>query len=151
MRKKSFKGYAYLLPALIIVMVFTVYPLIRAFLMSYYENYNLINGSMDGVGGGNYVDLFQDKVFGKALWNTGIYVIFVVPLSIVFSLIIAVLLNSKIRCKGLFQTIYFLPYVTSVIAIGIVWSWIFNSNYGLLNYILSGFGIEAIPWLNSPK
>ena len=61
-----------------------------------------------------------------------------------------VLLNSKIRCKGLFQTLYFLPYVTSVIAIGIVWSWIFNSNYGLLNYILSWFGIDAIPWLNSP-
>lgn len=149
MEKKSMKGYLYLLPALIIILVFTIYPLVKAVLMSFYEDYSIINGSFDGIGLGNYRELFADKVFRKALTNTSIYVVFVVPCSILLSLFIAVLLNSKIRCKGLFQTLYFLPYVTSVIAIGIVWSWIFNSNYGLLNYILSWFGIEAVPWLNS--
>lgn len=145
------KGYLYLMPALIIIMIFTIYPLIKAFLMSFYENYNIINGSYDYLGLKNYQDLFSDKVFLLALKNTGIYVVFVVPCSIVLSLMFAVLLNSKIRLQGLFQTLYFLPYVTSVIAIGIVWSWIFNSNYGLLNYLLGLFGIEPIQWLNSPK
>lgn len=151
MQKKSMKGYLYLMPALIIIMIFTIYPLIKAFLMSFYENYNIINGSYDYLGLKNYQDLFSDKVFLLALKNTGIYVVFVVPCSIVLSLMFAVLLNSKIRLQGLFQTLYFLPYVTSVIAIGIVWSWIFNSNYGLLNYLLGLFGIEPIQWLNSPK
>lgn len=151
MDKKSFKGYLYLLPAIIILICFTFYPLIRAFVMSFLEDYSLINNSYSGIGLENYKDLFTDKVFIKALKNTFIYVIFVVPFSIGFSLLIATLLNSKIKFLGLFQTLYFLPYVTSVIAIGIVWSWMFNSNYGLINYMLSWFGIEAIPWLNDPK
>ena len=150
MEKKSMKGYLYLMPALIIMMVFTIYPLAKAVIMSFYENYNIISGNYSSIGLDNYRELFADAVFLKALKNTSIYVVFVVPCSIALSLLIAVLLNSKIKCQGVFQTIYFLPYVTSVIAIGIVWSWIFNSNYGLLNYILSWFGIEAIPWLNSP-
>lgn len=150
MEKKSMKGYLYLMPALVIIMIFTVYPLIRAILMSFYEDYNMISGTFDSIGLANYKELFEDKTFIKALTNTGIYVVFVVPCSICLSLLIAVLLNSKIKAKGLFQTLYFLPYVTSVIAIGIVWSWIFNSNYGLLNYLLGLIGIEAIPWLNSP-
>lgn len=145
------KGYLYLMPALIIIMIFTIYPLIKAFLMSFYENYNMINGSYDQLGLKNYKDLLSDKVFLLAIKNTGIYVVLVVPCSILLSLMFAVLLNSKIRLQGLFQALYFLPYVTSVIAIGIVWSWIFNSNYGLLNYLLGLFGIEPVQWLNSPK
>ena len=150
MEKKSYKGYLYLLPALIILFIFTIYPLIKAFYMSFCEDYSIIYGTYDRIGFGNYHELFRDSVFIKAWKNTSIYVLFVVPFSIVISLFIAVLLNSKIKYQGLFQTIYFLPYVTSVIAIGIVWNWIFNSNFGLLNYILSWFGMEAIPWLNSP-
>ncbi|MCD8022424.1 MAG: sugar ABC transporter permease [Lachnospiraceae bacterium] len=149
MEKKSWKGYAYLAPAMIIMLVFTIYPLIKAVGMSFCKNYSMVYGTYDSIGLSNYQALFADKVFMKALRNTTIYVVFVVPLSIIISLIIAVLLNSKIKCQGLFQTIFFLPYVTSTIAIGIVWNWIFNSNYGLLNYILGLFGIEAIPWLNS--
>lgn len=150
MEKKSFKGYLYLLPALIIMFVFTIYPLIKAVYMSFCEDYSIVYGTFDRIGLGNYQELFTDKVFIKALKNTSIYVVFVVPCSIALSLFIAVLLNSKIKFQGVFQTIYFLPYVTSVIAIGIVWNWIFNSDFGLLNYMLSWFGIEAIPWLNSP-
>jgi len=138
------------MPALIIILVFTAYPLIRVILMSFYEDYSIISGNHNGIGFANYKELFDDKVFLKALRNTGIYVVFVVPCSIVLSLLLAVLLNSKIRLKGFFQALFFLPYVASVIAIGIVWSWIFNSNYGLLNYILGIFQIEGIPWLNSP-
>lgn len=151
MNKKSFKGYLYILPACLIVIIFTLYPLIKAFLMSFYEDYNIISGEVTKIGLDNYRYILEDKVFRKALTNTSIYVAFVVPISIVLSLFIAVLLNSKIKFRGFFQTMYFLPYVTSVIAIGIVWSWIFNSNYGLLNYLLGLFGIQAVPWLNDPN
>ena len=151
MEKKSMNGYLYLMPALIVILLFTIYPLIRAFIMSFMEDYNMINGTYASVGFSNYVSIFKDKYFIKALTNTGIYVAFVVPCSIALSLLIAVLLNSKIKFQGFFQTLYFLPYVTSVIAIGIVWRWIFNEHYGLLNQILSWFGIKAIPWLNKKQ
>lgn len=150
MNKKSMKGYLYLLPALLILLVFTIYPLIKAVMMSFFEGYSIINGSFSSIGLANYKELFSDKVFLKALTNTSIYVVFVVPCSILFSLLLAVLLNGKIRFRGLFQSLYFLPYVTSVIAIGIVWSWIFNSNYGLLNYMIGWIHIKPIQWLNSP-
>ena len=151
MNRKSFKGYAYLAPVLVIMLVFTAYPLVKAIFMSFCENYSIINGSYKGINLENYKDLFEDKLFIRALGNTTLYVAFVVPLSVVISLIIANLLNSHIKFQGLFQTLYFLPYVTSVIAIGVVWRWIMNSNYGLLNYILGFFGIGPIGWLSDPK
>lgn len=151
MEKKSVKGWIYILPSVLIMCVFTLYPLIRAILMSFSENYSLIKGTGTAFGLGNYQELFTDKYFLKAIRNTSIYVVFVVPLSITFSLIIAVLINNSGKLKGLFQTVYFLPYVTSVIAIGIVWRWIYNSQYGLLNYFLGLFGISPIGWLNETQ
>ena len=82
MEKKSMKGYLYLMPALIVILLFTIYPLIRAFIMSFMEDYNMINGTYASVGFSNYVSIFKDKYFIKALTNTGIYVAFVVPCSI---------------------------------------------------------------------
>ena len=150
MDKKSFKGYLYLLPSIIIMICFTLYPLVRAIIMSFLGNYSIINDGYTSIGFENYQALFSDPDFGKSLMNTAIYVICVVPASIILSLLFAVLINSCKKLKALFQTIYFLPYVTSVIAIGIVWRWMFNSNYGLINYVLSIFGIEPIQWLNLP-
>ena len=151
MDKKSFKGYLYLLPSIIIMVCFTLYPLVRAIVMSFLGNYSIINDSYSSIGLENYEALFADPDFGKSLVNTAIYVICVVPASIILSLLFAVLINSCKKLKALFQTIYFLPYVTSVIAIGIVWRWMFNSNYGLINYVLSIFGVEPIQWLNLPE
>lgn len=151
MKKNQFIGYAYILPACIIIAVFTLYPLFKAFAMSFYENYDFFNNTVGACGTGNYSYLAGDETFHKALANTLIYVLFVVPSSIILSLFIAVILNGKIRFKKFFQTVFFLPYVTSVIAVGIAWSWIFHSKYGLLNYFLSLFGISPIGWLNDPK
>ena len=151
MDKKSFKGYLYLLPSIIIMICFTLYPLVRAIIMSFLGDYSIINDGYTSIGFENYQALFSDPDFGKSLMNTAIYVICVVPASIILSLLFAVLINSCKKLKALFQTIYFLPYVTSVIAIGIVWRWMFNSNYGLINYVLSIFGIEPIQWLNLPE
>lgn len=148
---RPYKGYLYLLPSIIILVVFTVYPLLKTFMMSFMEDYNLVKGTYTAVNLENYKELFSDATFLAALKNTGIYVIFVVPISVILSLIIAVFINDVVRGKALFQTLYFLPYVTSVIAIGLVWRWMFNSNYGLINSILNLFGIESIEWLNLPK
>ncbi len=148
---RPFKGFLYLLPSIIVLCVFTIYPLIKTFIMSFMEDYNLVKGTYTAINLANYKELFSDSTFLAALKNTGIYVIFVVPISVVLSLIIAVFINDVVRGKAIFQTLYFLPYVTSVIAIGLVWRWMFNSNYGLINSILNIFGIESIEWLNLPK
>ena len=151
MDKKSFKGYLYLLPSIIIMVCFTLYPLVRAIFMSFMGDFSIIDDTYTEIGFENYQVLFADPDFWQALKNTAIYVICVVPASIFLSLVIAVLINSCNKLKGFFQTVYFLPYVTSVIAIGIVWRWMFNSNYGLINFFLGIFGIDPIQWLNHPK
>ena len=151
MEKKSMKGWLYLLPALGIITVFTLYPLVKAFSMSIMLNYDMVHNTFTGYGFDAYQKVLTDKTFHKALLNTTIYSIVVVPCSIILSLLIAAMINGTKKTKGLFQTIYFLPYVTSVIAIGIVWSWIYNSRYGLLNSIMGLFGMEPIQWLNKPK
>lgn len=149
--KSTLKGYLYLLPALLILFLFNIYPIIKSFLMSFYTDYDFFSDIVHEYGFGNFIQIFQDPNFITALKNTGIFVIGVVPISIALSLGIATLLNSKVKFAGLFRTIYFLPFVTSVVAVAIVWSWIFHSDYGLLNYLLGWFGIDSIEWLNNPK
>lgn len=148
--KSTLKGVLYLLPAMLILLVFNIYPIIKSFLISFYTDYDYFNNIVYEYGIDNFIAIVQDPNFITALKNTGIFVIGVVPVSIVLSLSIALLLNNKIKFSGFFRTIYFLPFVTSVVAVAIVWSWIFHSDYGLLNYFLGWFGIDPIEWLNDP-
>lgn len=140
----------YLLPFLLGLLIFTVYPFLNAFLISVKENYVLMTGGYTSVGLGNYARIFADPDFMNGLKNTGLYVIIVVPVATAISLMIATLLNEKIRLKGLFQTAYFMPMVTAVVAVGLVWKWLYNYDYGLINYFLSVFGVDSINWLNNP-
>lgn len=148
--KRTLQALLYLSPALIVISVFTIYPLVKAFFMSLYTDYDFVSNSFSTYGLDNFNYILHDKLFFKALKNTGMFVLFEVPISVMLSLFIATLLNAKIRFQKFFQTLFFLPYVTSVVAIGIVWSWMFHSKYGLINYLLSWFGIDAIGWLNDP-
>lgn len=150
MKKNNYSGYLYILPACLVIAVFILYPLIKTIFMSFYMNYDFLNNTVTGFGMDNYQYLMQDRIFWRALRNTLLYVVFVVPCSIMISLGIAVLLNSKIKFRGFFQTVFFLPYVTSVVAVGIVWGWIFHSKYGLVNGLLQFFGIPGVEWLNRP-
>ncbi len=153
-KKNNPKAFLYLAPALIVLAIFTIYPLIKTIIISFMVKYNpwTTSGStFTGWGLGNYTYIFKNKSFLQAIKNTSIYVVFVVPVSVLLSLCIAVLINNTTKGKGFFQTIYFLPYVTSTIAIGLVWKWIFNENSGLLNYILSWFGVEKIAWLSDKR
>ena len=122
-----------------------------SFRMGFYEKYNYYTEVGTGFGLSTFKFVLSDPNFQKALLNTFLIVVNAVPVSMVIALAIALLLNSGIKASKFFQAIYFLPYVTSVIAIGIVWSWLFHSDFGYINQFLSMFGIEPIQWLNDPN
>ena len=141
---------AFLAPFMLGIIIFTIYPFINVLLISLKEDYSILSGNYSAYGIGNYAAIMQDAYFLSGLKNTGLYVIFVVPISTVISLLTAAMLNGKIKFKGFFQTCYFLPMVTSITAVGLVWKWMFNYDYGLINYVFSLFGISSVNWLNNP-
>ncbi len=149
--KQNFLGYLYLLPTLIITLVFVAYPLVMSFRMGFYETYNYYTDQGTGFGLSTFQFVLNDPNFQKALFNTLLITVIAVPVSMIIALAIALLLNAGIKGSKFFQAIYFLPYVTSVIAIGIVWSWLFHSDFGYINQFLGLFGVEPIQWLNDPK
>lgn len=141
----------YLLPALLSIAVFTIYPIIHTFRMSFYEDFNIYNRTGSGFGLSSYAWVLHDANFRRAILNTFIYAIVTVPISMILSLAIAIMLNSGIKGSKFFRTVYFLPYVTNAIAIGLAFRFIFHSEYGVLNKILSVFGVDPIQWLNDPN
>ena len=149
--KTFLKPAIYLLPFILGILVFTVYPFFNAVAISFKEDYKVISDTFSGWGLGNYQKIFSDTTFIKAIINTTQYVLVVVSISLVISILIAVMLNSVEKLQGLFQTAYFMPMVTSSAAIGLVWRWLFNYDYGILNYLLSLFDVDAINFLNNPQ
>lgn len=144
---KKTAPYYFIAPAVLMFSLFTVYPFLRTIMLSFYK---FERGSYIWNGAANYVRLFSDGVFYKALSNTFIYLAFQVPVMTGLSLVLAVLMNSKIlKWKSQFRIAYFLPSVTEMVAYSIIFS-LFLSDKGLLNYILSIVGIKEIPWLIHP-
>lgn len=141
----------YLAPVLVLTIIFTVWPLCNAFFMSLYENYNYFTNEVASLGGSNFSTLFHDPEFWLALKNSLLFVLLVVPITALLSLTIALLINKAKIFKHFFQTIYFLPFVTSSIAVSIVWNWIFQSDDGLINLVLHSMHIQPINWLNDPR
>lgn len=148
--KSTLQALMYLTPMLIFIGIFTIYPIFKSFAMSFYTKFNLFTGEIRERGIENYQIVLSDPDFHQALKNTFVYVIGVVPATIFISLMIAMMLNSIPVLKGFFRTVYFLPYVTSTVAVSVVWSWLYHSRYGFFNYILGWFSIDAVNWLNSP-
>lgn len=97
----------------------------------------------------NYADLPSDRMFVKSLWNTIAFSALYVPLTMFFSLVVALMLNRKVRGEALFRVLYFLPVVSSPTAVGLLWSWIYSQDSGILNNLLTGVGLEPIKWLGS--
>lgn len=141
-------AWLYLLPALFIITIFNIYPLIRTFIMSF-QTGTLNNLTFNGID--NYKTVLTDPVFYKAMTNTSIYAFTVVPIGIIISGFIAITIFEKIKYKSFFETIFFIPYLTSIIAIGVVFRYLFNGEYGFINYILSIFNIGKIDFLNNPN
>ncbi len=148
---RKWKAWLYLLPALVILSMFQIYPIVKSFLMGFYTDFDYLNDVVYAWGFDNFVRLFEDADFLLAIQNTCWLVVVAAPLSIAVSLLFAVLLNSNIRCRKLFQSIYFLPFVTSMVAVSIVWAWMLNREFGLVNAILQVFGISKIAWLSDPN
>ncbi|RND37150.1 carbohydrate ABC transporter permease [Lacticaseibacillus paracasei] len=148
--KSTAKAALYLLPMLVITITFNIWPIINSFLMSLYTKYDFYTDKVSAWGFDNFVYLWNDPDFHLAVRNTLVFVVGVVPITVILSLIIALLLNQVKIISGFFRTVYFLPFVTSTVAIAMVWNWMFHSNYGLINYFMGRFGIHPINWLTDP-
>lgn len=148
--KSTMKAWLYILPMMLIIFTFNLYPIIKSFAMSFYTDYNFYEDVVHAYGFGNFATILQDSDFYLAIRNTFVFVLGVVPISIALSLGIALLLNQIKFLSGFFRTVYFLPFVTSTVAISLVWNWLYHRNYGLMNYFLGWFGIDPIHWITDP-
>jgi len=147
------KPILYLLPSLLFLGVFMIYPLIDVLIYSFEEGYNFASGTYFGVGIYNYRYVLRDPYFLSALKNTFLIVIITVPTSTILALLISLLLSSIKWLKDLYQTFFFLPYVTNTLAVGLVFMLLFQKTAytdGFVNMILSFFGIEAIDFIDGP-
>ena len=140
------KAWFFLLPSLGVILLFNIYPLIRSFWMSFQKG-SLLKLQFTGLS--NYQKVLADPVFHKALMNTALYAFVVVPVALCISVVIAWIIFEKVKHKSVFETIFFMPYVTSTIAIGIVFRYFFNGSYGLINFLLGLVGIPAVNWLDN--
>ena len=153
MEKQNLKGWLYLLPAMLFLGFFMVYPLIDVFIYSFEEGYNSASQTYYGVGLYNYSYVLHDPYFLQAVKNTFILVMITVPLSTGIALLISVGLSSIKKLKELFQTVYFLPYVTNTLAVGLVFMILFKKTPytdGLANLIISWFGAGPIDFIGGP-
>jgi multiple sugar transport system permease protein len=146
---EAVSAYIYLIPAVVILLVFRVLPIVLSVRMSLYD-WGMA-GARAFVGLGNYLSVLKDPVFWQSLATTGWYIIFEVPLVLFISLFVAMLLNQQIRGLGAYRTIYYLPVVTSIVAVSVVWRWILQPDRGLLNYLLSLVGMDGLRWLQDPR
>jgi ABC-type sugar transport systems, permease components len=156
-RKKNriFEGlypFGSILPAAIIVLLFTIYPLIYAVRVSFYKNILTQPNSHPFIGLKNFSDVITSYYFKTSLINTSIYTLVVVAGVIVFGLVVATLLNTKIRSVGVLKIIILLPWAIPAVVAGLMWKWVLNSDFGILNSLLYSFGIikSYIPFLGDP-
>ena len=153
MKKQNLKGWLYLLPAIAFLGVFMVYPLIDVFIYSFEEGYNSASQTYYGTGIYNYSYVLHDPYFLQAIKNTFLLVIITVPLSTLLALLISVGLSSIRALKKLYQTIYFLPYVTNTLAVGLVFMILFKKTAysdGLVNLLINWFGGKSVDFIDGP-
>ncbi len=153
MDKNNMKGWLYLLPAILFLGCFLVYPLIDVFIYSFEEGYNFASQTYYGIGTYNYSYILHDPYFLQAVRNTFILVAITVPLSTALALLVSVCLNSIRPLRELYQTIYFLPYVTNTLAVGLVFMILFKKTPytdGFINLLLQFFGAGSVDFIDGP-
>ena len=153
MDKRNAKGWLYLLPAMIFLGAFLVYPLIDVFIYSFEEGYNSASQTYFGVGLYNYAYVLHDPYFLQAVKNTLILVLITVPVSTGLALLISLGLSAIRRLRELYQTIYFLPYVTNTLAVGLVFMILFKKtpySDGLVNLLINCFGSSSVDFIDGP-
>lgn len=153
MEQKNYKGFLYLLPAFLFLGFFLIYPLIDVFVYSFQENYNFASQTYTGDGLYNYQYVLRDPYFLQALKNTFLLVVITVPLSTGLALLISLCLSSIQKLRDLFQTVFFLPYVTNTLAVGLVFMILFKKTAysdGFINLLLNTLGISSVDFLSGP-
>ncbi len=145
-KSENLWGWIFILPTMIGLIILNIYPMIQTVIQSFYKTGDFGKGNIF-VGLKNYQKVFGDGEIWQALWNTIKYALAEVPISVVLGLLLAVLLNKKMKGRGVFRTIFFLPMVVAPAAIAMVWKWLYNSNFGLINNI---FHIK-VNWISNPN
>jgi multiple sugar transport system permease protein len=147
-RREALQGYLFILPWLIGLVAFTIGPIVASFYLSF--NAWQISAPPKWIGLDNYTEMFSDPAMHKSLYNTLYLALFGVPLNMIVGLAIALLLNQNIRGISVFRTVYYLPSVLSSVAVAVLWMWILNPRFGLLNRGLTLLGVKGPGWLIDP-
>jgi len=144
-RQNLWKGLGFISPWIVGFAVFGLYPLGSSLYYSFCD-YDVLNKPAF-IGTLNYQDMVVDSVFWKSLYNTFYFAIFSIPLGLILALLIAVMLNQEVKGRSVFRTAYFLPSIVPLVGVSMIWLWLFNGDFGLVNYALSKIGITGPGWL----
>lgn len=149
-QKEAATGIVFVVLPLLSLITFMYYPIIRSFMISFFD-WNILQ-EPTYLGIENYKTLFNDEVFRESLVNTFRWVITYVPMSVVTSFLLALLLDRKLKAAGFFRTLYYLPVVCPIVVVSLLFVWIYNTDYGILNYIFTEWlHMEPVGWLTDPK
>lgn len=147
--KEWVASYVFLLPAMAFFLVFVAYPMVRGIYMSLF-NYTLVTNEFVGLE--NFRTLWHDRTFHQSLWNTIVLVVVAIPIVIGFSLFAAMSIYKKREwIRSFYRAVFYLPAVTSVVSVTVVWGWIYHPNFGVLNYLIQLVGMKPIYWLGDPS
>jgi multiple sugar transport system permease protein len=149
--KDTIVGYLFLAPALLLFLVFIAEPVVASVMLSF-TKYNVIT-PYKFVGLDNIKQFFQDERLGLVYWNTFKYILILTPLHVIMGLLLALAVQRKMAkgWKYFYRTVFYFPVLATSAAVAVAWSFIFNTDFGIMNYFLSLFGIDAIPWMQSPN
>ena len=149
LNKEWLTGYLMIFPVVAGLLVFYIYPIFKVIIDSFYEVGSFNKRSFVGLD--NYLTMFNDPKMWSSLFNTFSYVIVIVPGTIIISLILAALLNTKIKGRGFFRVVYFIPAITMGAAVAMIWKWMYNSDYGIINAIINVLGFDSVNFLTNPN
>jgi multiple sugar transport system permease protein len=147
--RQNLIGFAFIFLAMLGIVVFRLGPVAVSFWLSF-TDYDVVSKA-NFVGLANYKDMVADPLFWKSLWNTVYYAGLSLPLRLMLALFFAMLLNQKLRGMAFFRTVFYLPSVTAGVAIALLWTWVFEPTFGVMNHVLSWLGIRGPAWLGSPE
>ncbi len=148
-KKELFWGWVFFAPTLTGLLILNIIPIFQTIYKSFFQTGAFGRGDRF-VGFANYAKMFSDSQVWQSLLNTFVYAIIEVPISIAISLVLAALLNRKMKGRSVYRTIYFLPMVAAPAAVAMVWRWLYNSEFGLLNHMLGAVGLGPVNWISNP-
>ena len=145
-----FWGYLFIFPAMLGFFLFMLYPMLSGILMSFTKWGGF--GSQEWIGTANYIKMFNDKHFIKAVWNTIYYTLGILTIGVPLALILALFLNQKfLKGRNFFRAIYYLPVISMMVAVSMLWKWLLSTNHGLVNYFIGLIGLPPVNWLLDPR